>query len=377
MSFIDDLVDHRPDFEQAFERVLARALIVNAHGLVLVANARARDMMPDGHGSTPEVGPHVADVFMGEPAALMSDIVAVASGGKIPLRPRKSADSEARLSFRVLPLIAGRRRRQYLLYEDAGATLTDAMAGLRREHVEALRSAAQERRLRREMERSVESMRAFSSSAAHDLKAPLRNIASLLSFLEEDFGGDLPEGARSYVETSKNAAERLQGLIDDLMDHARSGTSAMALVNVGLRPLIAEIRADLCAEIAAAGGRIEIAGDVGEVLADRTLLRQLLQNLIGNAVKYRHPDRAPVLMIARDGSVLTLSDNGRGFDPANAHLLFEPFRRLHADSGVEGSGIGLSACKIICDRHGWTIEATAREGEGATFAISGLSTPAD
>ncbi|MEM0944266.1 MAG: ATP-binding protein, partial [Pseudomonadota bacterium] len=209
--------------------------------------------------------------------------------------------------------------------------------------------------------------------AAHDLKSPLRHVSGVLTVLEEDHGADLPGEARDLVEEARSSAERMQSLMVTLLAHARSGAAPLAMERLDLAELVADVEAELAEGLRETDGRVEIAAPLGYASGDRVLVRQLLANLIGNSVKYRAPDRAPVIRISverfSDGLRLWVRDNGMGFDNAFAERIFEPFNRLHAANEVEGSGVGLATCRTICRRHGWRISAEGIPGEGAAFRI--------
>ncbi|MEM6907004.1 MAG: ATP-binding protein, partial [Pseudomonadota bacterium] len=219
----------------------------------------------------------------------------------------------------------------------------------------------------------TDSMERFTQAAAHDLKSPLRHVSGVLTVLEEDHGADLPGEARDLVEEARSSAERMQSLMVTLLAHARSGAAPLAMERLDLAELVADVEAELAEGLRETGGRVEIAAPLGYASGDRVLVRQLLANLIGNSVKYRAPDRAPVIRISverfSDGLRLWVRDNGMGFDNAFAERIFEPFNRLHASNEVEGSGVGLATCRTICRRHGWRISAEGIPGEGAAFRI--------
>ncbi|MEL7133394.1 MAG: ATP-binding protein, partial [Pseudomonadota bacterium] len=133
-----------------------------------------------------------------------------------------------------------------------------------------------------------------------------------------------------------------------------------------------EVRRDLQIGRTDADLNVEINGDTCTLMAEPTLLRMLLTNLFSNAIKYRHPDRVPEITatLIADGphaTVLTIADNGRGFDPRQSDAIFLPFRRLH--TSIDGTGIGLSTCAEVCRRHGWDISARSDGTSGAEFRL--------
>ncbi|MWD29188.1 hypothetical protein E0K89_017040 [Aquicoccus sp. SCR17] len=301
----------------------------------------------------------------------------------IPGGPAPVSRGAGGLTFRVTP---ARRTKagpvRYMLVQDTARPSTQAFADLNLKMRDANEEAARQRRLYHGLQETYRELEQFSYAAAHDLKAPLRNISLLLGFLKEDHGADLPPPALEMVEEAGGAARRLQSLIDALLGHARLGTEALNRVPTDLDEMLDGVAAHLAANLAEAGGQLCRAGRLGVVMADRKLLNQLLENLVGNALKYCAPDRPPRITVSYElpeggRATLRIRDNGIGFDPAESETIFTPFQRLHSKPGVEGSGIGLATCRNICNRHGWTLGASGVPGEGATFSISGLEPAPD
>lgn len=362
----------RADFRAAFEVTPRRLMLVSPQGAVLAANRAMR-----GSPAPLPPGCDLSRFFEGARGALAEDLLAAVSVGTLVLRPRPRGGKSAtgppeRMEFEVAPVREGRRLKSVLLLEDRSRPVQRSFARLSEQLARADAQAASARRHSRELRNRCESLERFSYSTAHDLTAPLRNIETLMQFLEEDYGDRLPEDGRDLVTTARGAATRLQGVIQSLLDHASSGMEELQRRPVHLGQAVAQVTASLSALISEARARLEVEADLGCASADPALLHQLLENLAGNAIKYRHPDRRPVLQIRREADRLLLADNGRGFDPQLAPRLFQPFQRLHAAPEIEGSGLGLATCAIICERHGWTITAEGRPDRGATFIIGGL-----
>ncbi len=351
----------------AFEVLPRRLLIVSRDGDVIAANAMMRGSAPLAGRTLPLP---LAEVFYGRQADLTSDMIATATIGTFVLRPR--APPAGRIEFEVTPLRDGRRLTHLLLSEDRSRHVQRSFGKVTEELHRTNDDAARLRRAHGQLKASFAGLERFSYTAAHDLKSPLRHIDGLLEALAEDCAQALPPDGLEMLAGARSAARRLHGLIGDLLSHARSGAAALSPEPVDVAAALGAVTAELASQIAEAAGRIEVSGDLGRLTADPTLFFQLLANLVGNAIKYRAPDRPPVLRIARRGDRLELADNGRGFDPADTDRLFAPFERLHAHTGIEGSGVGLATCAMICDRHGWTITATGVPDQGATFTIGGL-----
>ncbi|MHB1863993.1 MAG: sensor histidine kinase [Gemmatimonadaceae bacterium] len=227
---------------------------------------------------------------------------------------------------------------------------------------------------RRELQRSNTALRAFASVASHDLQEPLRKILAFGDRLSATAGPALIGDARGYLERMLNAAARMRNLITDLLAYAQVTTRAQPFVRVNLGALAREVIADLETSIAEAGGRVEV-GDLPTIDADPLQMRQLLQNLVGNALKYRRSDQPLIVRIEAplvDGRTcaLAVSDNGIGFDDQYVERIFGMFERLNNRKDYEGSGIGLAICRSIAEHHGGTITAISTPGQGSTFTVS-------
>ncbi|GGL52987.1 sensor histidine kinase [Wenxinia marina] len=349
------------------------ALLVSRKGEVLAVNPVAADVLARLYGRSVRPGHTLADSLGTPDRDLAADIRAAASGGSIALRLRPDLPP-----LRVEVGASRDAGAPFLLTIGPPSRTDRAFSALRRQLSDSTAAAARERQLRRQIEDSHAALERFASVAAHDLRQPLRNIELLLQFLTEDFGPDLPQPALDLVGRARSSAQRLEKLIASLLDHARAGTEAVDPVPVDLDALMDEIEMEFGPAFAAAGATLRRDGPLGHVAAAPVLLRQSLENLIGNAVKYAQPGRPPVVTIARrdNGRTLEIADNGRGFAQEEAGRLFAPFVRLQSDSEIEGSGIGLANVRTIVERHGWTIRAEGEPGNGATFRISGLRTPA-
>lgn len=230
------------------------------------------------------------------------------------------------------------------------------------------------------LERSNRELQDFASIASHDLQEPLRKVQAFADRLRSSLGYSMDERSADYMERMLNAIRRMQSLINDLLTYSRVTTKALPFARVNLAEIVAQVLGDLEVRIEQTGASIDVAA-LPEIDADATQMRQLFQNLIGNALKFTRPEVAPVLRIqhaletragdARTASVakITISDNGIGFDEKYAEQIFVIFQRLHGRMEYEGTGIGLAVCKKIVDRHGGSISASSAPGEGATFVI--------
>ncbi len=214
----------------------------------------------------------------------------------------------------------------------------------------------------------------FSSVAAHDLKEPLRKIRMFADRLTESLAGRLDPTEQQYLSRMDAAAERMRSLIDDLLTLAQVTTSGQPFEKVELGAVAREVVEDMDARLQVSGA-IVLIGELPAVAADRTQMRQLFQNMLSNAVKFQKPDTTPQISVRSEavpGGLhrLIFSDNGIGFANTYRDQIFSAFERLHGRTEYEGTGIGLAICKRIVDRHGGTIEAEGRPGEGATFVVT-------
>lgn len=226
----------------------------------------------------------------------------------------------------------------------------------------------------RELERSNAALDEFASVASHDLQEPVRKILSFGDLLSTSAGPALENHARGYLARMVSAAARMRTLISDLLLYSQVTTSVQPFVRTDLAWIAKEVIGDLETAIAESGGRVEV-GELPVIAADPLQMRQLLQNLLGNALKYRRNDTPPVVRLScasPDGQyrTITVTDNGIGFNERYAAKIFGMFVRLHGRAQYEGSGIGLAICRKIVERHGGTIAATSTLGQGATFTVT-------
>ncbi len=215
----------------------------------------------------------------------------------------------------------------------------------------------------------------FASVASHDLQEPLRKVQVFGSRLKNDYGAALDTQGRDFLERMLNAAQRMRSLVEDLLAFSRVTSQARPFVAVDLSSVTQEVLSDLEVRIAETAARVEV-GDLPIIDADPLQMRQLLQNLIGNALKFRKKGCSPRVRVqagpdAEDGSVrLTVEDDGIGFDEKYLDRIFTVFQRLHGRTEYEGTGIGLAICRKIAQRHGGEITAMSAAGQGATFVVN-------
>ncbi len=244
-----------------------------------------------------------------------------------------------------------------------------------------------------ELARSNAELEQFAFVASHDLQEPLRKIQAFGDRLKVKCDAvQLAEG-RDYLDRMQSAAARMQTLINDLLAFSRIIRSSQPFTKVDLDAITREVLGDLEHRIEKTSARVEV-GKLPTIEADPLQMRQLLQNLIGNALKFQAPGAVPMVKIdaqlvtreqireeavfknpppAADPEdkfcVLTVQDNGIGFDEQYLEKIFAVFQRLHGRGEYEGTGVGLAVCRRITDRHGGLITAQSKPGEGSTFVV--------
>lgn len=237
-----------------------------------------------------------------------------------------------------------------------------------------------------ELSRSNAELEQFAYVASHDLQEPLRKIQAFGDRLKTKCDAvNLQEG-RDYLERMQSAAARMQTLINDLLTFSRVISASQPFVPVDLNAIAKGVLGDLEVRIEQTKAKVEV-GELPTIEADPMQMRQLLQNLIGNALKFQPPEARPVIRIhARilkspfagtpeedplaEQCELTIQDNGIGFDEKYLDKIFAVFQRLHGRNEYEGTGVGLAVCRRITDRHEGIINAKSKPGEGAAFIIT-------
>lgn len=232
---------------------------------------------------------------------------------------------------------------------------------------------AQLERVNAELARSNAELERFASVASHDLKEPLRKVQMFSERIEHHDGGVLSDRSRDYLARMGSASLRMQDLIDGLLVYSRVTMKPGPMREVDLGAIAREVVEDLHAAVAEAGARV-VVGELPTVAADALQMRQLLQNLIANGLKFRREGVVPEIRVAGavEGEVvvLTVADNGIGVDPASAERVFGIFERLHRRADYPGTGIGLALCRRIAERHGGSITLRSTPGKGSEFEVT-------
>jgi signal transduction histidine kinase len=226
---------------------------------------------------------------------------------------------------------------------------------------------------RRELERSNEALEVFASVASHDLQEPLRKILAFGDRLVMVSRHLLSGESRQYLDRMMNAATRMRTLINDLLSYSQVTARVRPFASTDLAKVAREVIADLETSIAEAGGQV-VVGQLPVIDADALQMRQLIQNLLGNALKFRKEGNPLVVKLnstnGGNDCTLTVADNGIGFSEEYSEKIFQMFERLHGRTDYEGSGIGLAICRKIVERHGGRMTATSTTGQGATFTVT-------
>lgn len=223
-----------------------------------------------------------------------------------------------------------------------------------------------------ELSRSNAELEQFASIASHDLQEPLRKVQTFAAQLVAAENDRLSAQGQDFLRRMSDAAGRMRSLIDDLLMFSRVSTQGRPFTEVNLADVIAQVLLDLETSVEESGARV-LVGDMPTVEADPLQMRQLLQNLLGNALKFRRPGVTPEVHVSAEVTdhivELTVQDNGIGFDDQYATRIFRAFERLHGSSAYPGTGIGLALCRKIVERHHGTITATGELDVGATFTV--------
>lgn len=224
---------------------------------------------------------------------------------------------------------------------------------------------------REALKNSRDDMQAFAYSVSHDLKAPLRAIEGFSKILLDDFATDLNPEAQRFLKHIVANTETLSTQIEDLLKYYRAGKNASARLPVNLDAVCREIVSTLPPE---AGQRVKINATLPSVTGDAVQLREVLSQLISNALKFSKNARNPAVEISgaeeKEATRIMVRDFGVGFDPKHGGKLFQVFQKLHSGAEFPGNGIGLAIVKRLVLAHGGCVEADALPQEGATFSIT-------
>ncbi|HUG71568.1 MAG TPA: ATP-binding protein, partial [Pirellulaceae bacterium] len=236
--------------------------------------------------------------------------------------------------------------------------------------ITAQKKTEQERnRYAAELERSNRDLEQFAYSVSHDLQAPLRTIASYCQLLQRRYTGRFDADADGYLEGSVDGARRMKRLLDDLLTYSRVTTETHPFSETDCNVVVGEVRNNLELQIRETDAEVT-SDSLPVVVGDRSQLMQLFQNLIGNAITYRS-DQPPRIHVSTKelptGWEFCVMDNGVGIEERQFDRIFQVFQRLFAEHERPGSGVGLSICKRIVERHGGRMWLTSKPGKGSKF----------
>jgi two-component system sensor kinase FixL len=251
-----------------------------------------------------------------------------------------------------------------------------------RQAEEAKRYAEQQLRdYMQQLERSNRELERFASVASHDLQEPLRKIQAFSDRLRDKYQAELAETGRDYLERIRSAAKRMQDLINDLLMFSRISAKEQSYSRVNLTKVAKSVLSDLEVRVEETEAEVTI-GDLPTIDADPVHMRQLLQNMIGNALKFTRAEVRPTVEVTAEPASpselgpddpemvkIHVRDNGIGIEPRHHERIFSIFERLHGRGKYEGTGVGLAVCRKIVEQHRGYIKLASVPGEGTTFTI--------
>jgi light-regulated signal transduction histidine kinase (bacteriophytochrome) len=224
------------------------------------------------------------------------------------------------------------------------------------------------------LQKSNQDLQDFAYVASHDLQEPLRKIQAFGDRLQTTCSDLLTDKGKDYLGYMISASDRMQNLVNALLKFSRVTTKAQPFKKVDLQRIIQEVLTDLETRLEDTQGKVEV-GFMPVIDADELQMHQLFQNLIGNALKFKKPDTAPMVKIdskkaGKEHYILVVEDNGIGFEKKYEEKVFQVFQRLHTREQYEGSGMGLAISRKIVERHGGTIVAESVVDQGTKFVIT-------
>ncbi|AVM75290.1 CHASE domain-containing protein [Magnetospirillum gryphiswaldense] len=352
------LAERERTYREMFERTSAvKVLIDPENGEVIDANAAACSYYGYGADDTKRWASQVS--LMAEDA--LRDVLARSAGGEQQFfrsRHRLLSGDVREVEVHMGPVRMNGRQYVHAIVHD----VTD------REHYQAelVEKSAK-------LETSNAELEQFSYVASHDLQEPLRTIASFLQLLERRYDDRLDDDGRQFIGFAVDAASRLQAMIQDLLEYSRVGTRGRPFAATDMDRVCSVAQGNLTRATQESGASI-IAEPLPKVMADEVQMVSLLQNLMGNGLKYRRENVAPQIRIWAEEEaerwVFSVADNGIGIEPQYFDRIFLVFQRLHTREKFGGTGIGLALCRKIVQRHGGDIWLDSVPGQGTTFHFS-------
>jgi PAS domain S-box-containing protein len=308
----------------------------------------------------------VSPVMQGEMAAYLSEIQAGAHDFDKSYAIIRPCDGEERW-------VAGLGK-----IERDGQGSPIRMVGTIKDITEQHRAEQDLRKKAAELERSNTELEQFAYVASHDLREPLRMVSSFVELLARRYSDKLDDDAREFIAFAKEGVSRMDHLIFDLLEFSRIGRITRPMMPTPLELVLEGALRALAVQIQEAGADVVLTPSaLPTVQGDREELTRLFQNLIGNALKYRSPERKPIISIAAERVgrewIVTIADNGIGIESQYWERIFLIFQRLHRRGEFEGTGIGLAVCKKVAEHHGGRIWVNSVPGEGSCFFVALLA----
>lgn len=227
----------------------------------------------------------------------------------------------------------------------------------------------------RQVEERNRDLQDFTYMVTHDLKAPVYTLKGMIGIFEEDFQKQMTSEQREVLDHMHKATARLEELIGGVLEYSRISAEEVSLEPVDLGAVLGEVMSDLSGQIKETNASVEVRSPMPAVLGDRMKLYRIFSNLVGNALKYRSPERAPHVVIREIESslprrvVIGVEDNGCGIPEDKLEIIFRPFHRV-TPGNVEGTGIGLASVRRLIDKLGGEVEAQSELGKGSTFFVT-------
>ena len=347
-------------FEELLEAAPDAFVIADRHGAIVLVNRRTEEMF--GYSREELLGQAVEillparfhDAHLGHRANFMEQPRTRAMGSGMDLFARHKSGLEFPAEVSLSPIRTAEE--SFII-----SVIRDVSERKRTQTLLARQAA--------ELARSNAELEAFAYVASHDLQEPLRMVTSYLQLLARRYQHRLDADADEFIQFAVDGAARMKNLIEGLLTYSRVTRHGQGFVDTDCNEVLRAVLTDLKFAIADAQARVE-AGDLPAVLGDSPQLRQLLQHLISNSLKFRSERQPEIRITARqrgDEWLFSVRDNGIGIAPAYLERIFVIFQRLHAHKDYPGTGIGLAVCRRIVEWHGGRIWVESEEGRGAVF----------
>ena len=350
----------RDEVDKIFKSMINALIVVDPDRTIRTVNPATTALL--GYREDELIGQPIARVFAQDPssASWIDEIVQQGAIKDVEKTYRTKEDRD------VPVLFSGS-----VMRDEAGAV--QGVVCVAQDITERKRTEEQLRKTAAELARSNSELEQFAYVASHDLQEPLRKVSSYTELLARRYQGRLDANADRFIAYAVDGVARMRALIDDLLTYSRVGRGDLAVEPVALAPLMAQTLIDLEAAIHDSGAVVTY-DPAPTVMANPSQLHQVLQNLIGNAIKFHGPAPPPRIHVSatRQGHewVCAVRDNGIGLEPQYAERIFVIFQRLHTRAEYPGTGIGLAICKKIAERHGGRIWVESQVGQGATFYVA-------